>query len=292
MNINRILSGFVVVIILHACTTTKFIEQGKTAYQEGNYASALHAFEQVIQENEHKGKPVDSALYYQAGLSAWKLGQKDQAKQYLQSADDAGYTSPQLYILLSGMYKKIDNLTLEIKALENYHQHYPNGKNIDSINIRLFETYMESEQWNKAYALWPSLNHQEDPVLLTSFFVTNRELENNAACDTLAEKLLVIDPENRVALDWEAKRYFNKADERYVSEMKAYQENHTRTQYKKLLKAWDIIWADFKKSRRLFEILYTLEPDPAYAKFLGHIYKRMDQDEKAGYWYEKAKTIE
>ncbi|MDZ7778223.1 MAG: hypothetical protein U5L09_22695 [Bacteroidales bacterium] len=91
----------------------------------------------------------------QSRNSSPKTDKTGKAQQYLEWANDAGYSSPDLYLLLSGMYKNIDNLTLEIRALENYHKKYPEGKDIDSLDIRLFETYVESEQWNKAKGLWP-----------------------------------------------------------------------------------------------------------------------------------------
>jgi hypothetical protein len=70
----------------------------------------------------------------------------------------------------------------------------------------------------------------------------------------------------------------------YVREMKAYKNNRTTSQYKKLLKAWDQVWPLFRKSRDYFKKLYYIKADTQYAKYLRNIYTRMDQKDKAAFW--------
>ena len=289
MRIYRIVLGFFVLFMVQSCTTTKLVDEGETAYQEGNYESALTKWEQTIKEIEQKGRMVDSSLYYKTGMAALKLNKKGKARQYFEWANDGGYSSPELYLLLSGMYKDIDNLTLEIEALENYHKKYPDGKKIDSMNVRLFETYMESKQWNKAKGLWPDIDEEakSELELQKAWFKVNKELENDEQCDKLADQILKKEPDNLAALEWNAFKYFWKADDLYVKEMKAYKKNRTTEQYKKLLEAWDKIWPDFRKSRDYFKKLYDLNPKSKYAKYIGRIYKRMDKEQKAEYWFNK-----
>ncbi|MCF8231876.1 MAG: hypothetical protein K9J27_06765 [Bacteroidales bacterium] len=290
MHIHRIVLGLLVLFIVQSCSTTSLVEEGETAFKEGNYKTALTKWEQIIKEIEQQGKKVDSSLYYKTGKAALKLEQKGKARQYYEWADDGGYSSPDMYLWLSKKYNEIDNLTLEIEALENYHKDYPDGEKIDSINVRLFETYVESKQWNKAENLWPDLEEEVKSKLdmQKAWFKVNKELENDEKCDKLADQILEKDPDNLSALEWNALKYFWKADDLYVKVMKAYQNNRTTKQYKKLLKAWDKIWPDFRKSRDYFKKLYQLDPKARYAEYLGHIYKRMDKDQKAEYWNKKA----
>lgn len=290
MHTYRIVLGLLVLIMVQACSTTSLVDEGEAAYKEGNYKTALAKWEQIISETEKQAKLVDSSLYYKAGMAALKLDKKDKARQYFVWADDGGFSSPDMYLALSGMYKSVDNLSLEIEMLENYHSDYPEGKKIDSINVRLFETYMESEQWGKAKNLWPKIEDRagSDIALLTDYFLLNSKLDNEGERSKTAQRLLKLDEDNITGLEWKAKKFFRKADDLYVKEMKAYEENRTRKQYRQLLKAWDRIWPDFRKSRDLFEKLYELEPKPEYARYLGHIYTRMDKEQKAGYWYKKA----
>lgn len=277
-------------MIVQSCASTKLVDEGETAYQQGNYQTALEKWEEVIKEKEQKLEKVDSSLYYKAGMAAWELDRTAKARQYLESADETGYASPEMYRLLAGMYNNIDNLTLEIDALESYHKNYPEGEHIDSLNKRLFETFMESEQWNKAEALWPELEEQAKTKLemQKAYFTVNKALDNDEHCDRLANQILEKDPEHLPALEWNAIKYFEKADNLYIKVMKAYDEKRTRENYNKLLKAWDVIWPDFETARDYFKRLYKLNPKPEYATYLGHIYKRMDKEQKAEYWYKQA----
>jgi hypothetical protein len=79
------------------------------------------------------------------------------------------------------------------------------------------------------------------------------------------------------------------AEDSYQKEMRAYEKNKTTRQYRQLLKALEVINANFKTSRDYFERLYKLNPDPRYATFLGNIYTRFDNKKQANYYYRKAK---
>lgn len=290
MKANRIIQGFLILLIAQSCATKKLTQEGTTAYERGNYNTAFSALEQVIEKNESNDKQSDKAIYYKAGVAAWKIEKTDKAIKYLEKADYLEYSDANLYATLAAIYKDIDNLSKEIEALEAYHNKFPGGKHIDSLNTRLFETYAESENWKKAVDLWPELTQksQSNIELRAGYLISNRELENDEKCNKLASQILKEDPENITALEWFAKSKFWEAENTYVSEMKAYRNNRTTSQYKKLLKAWDGIWETFRSSRDYFLKLYELDPKPEYAEFLGNIYKRLDKDKKAEYYYRKA----
>lgn len=105
----------------------------------------------------------------------------------------------------------------------------------------------------------------------------------------LQKSLLKLDPENLIAKDAIAIQLYKSAEERYQREMKAYQNNKTSTQYKRLLKQLDLINADFKIARGYLEELYKLKPEAHYATLLGNIYTRFENKSKANYYYKKAK---
>jgi hypothetical protein len=291
MKLNRIIQGLLVIVILQSCATKRLTEEGNSAYNEGNYESALEKWEQVIDKRESMNKKADAEIYFKAGLAAHKLDQTAKASEYLESAEYLEFNSPRLYATLAKIYKTIDNLSKEIKALESYHEQYPQGDQIDTITARLFETYVESENWDKAVKLWPEVEKQaQDNVnLRENYLIVNKNLENDEVSNKLAEQILEKDPENITALEWYAKNYFWKAENLYVKEMNAYKNNRTTSQYKKLLKAWDEVWPTFRKSRDYFKKLYRLDPKPEYAKFLRNIYTRMDKKQKAAYWDKRAK---
>ena len=104
----------------------------------------------------------------------------------------------------------------------------------------------------------------------------------------IATNLLGKDENNLIGLDWLGKKYFWQAEFRYQDELKAYEKNKTNKQYKQLLKALDIVSADFKTSLNYFKKLYAQNPKPATAKYIGNIYNRLDNKKKAGYYYHLA----
>src|SRR6056297_461211 len=291
MKLSRILLGLLIVLIVPSCVTKKLTEEGKAAFQSEDYKASLKAFEQVIESYESKNKKAGGIVYYKAGMAAMELGKQSKAREYLETAEYLEHPAPKLYSTLAKIYKNIDNLSKEIIALEDYHEKFPQGNQIDTIRIRLFETYVESENWKKAVDLWPEIDDkaQNDVELLAGYLKVNENLENKKVGDKLAGQIIKMDADNITALEWYAKKYYHKANELYESHMEAYKNNRTRSQYNKLMKAWKKIWPDFRKSRDYFKKLYKLNPKPEYAEFLGNIYTRMDQKKKAAYWYRKAK---
>ena len=71
--------------------------------------------------------------------------------------------------------------------------------------------------------------------------------------------------------------------------MTDYKNNRTTSQYKRLLNKLDEVYPTFEKARNYFLKLYKLKPRPEYAEFLGNIYKRLQEEQKAEYYYNKAK---
>jgi len=285
-----ILQGLLIILIMSSCATQKLTKEGKTAYQSNNYEAALNAWDQVIEKYESRGNKAEATLYYKAGLAAKKLEQTSKARKYLETAENMEFSSPKLYIALSEIYKTIDNLSKEIIALEDYHEKYPQGDKIDTITIRLFGTYVQSENWNPAIEIWPEIEEQaqNDVDLLSGYLTVNKNLENEKVSKKLADKILNQQPKNITALEWYGEYYFWKAENLYVKEMTAYKNNRTTSQYKKVLKALDEVYPTFEKARNVFLKLYKLDPKPKYADLLGKIYTRLDEEKKARYYNNKA----
>lgn len=291
MKFSKIIQGFFIFLILQSCATSKLTQEGNTAYNAGNYESALNTYSQIIEKRESTGHKAKAAVYMNAGKAALELNQIDKARKYLESAKELQYSSPELYESLAKVYKTIDNLSKEITALETYHKKYPQGEKISTINARLFETYVESENWDLAIELWPEVETQaqSNNSLLAGYLIVNKNKGNFEICDKLANQLLKKDKNNIAALEYYAVKYFDRADNLYVSEMTTYKNHRTRSQYNKLLKALDKVWPDFKKSRDYFLKLYKLDPKPEYADYLAKIYTRYDDKQKAAYYEKRAK---
>lgn len=295
MKFRILIQVLIIAIVLQSCksssSVSKISEEAELAYKAGDYEKALAICEKEISDKETKGKSAIGPVYVGAGKAALELNQFDKAKKYLETARSISYSSPDMYESLARVYKSIDNLSKEITALENYRKFYPQGEKTSIIAIRLFETYVESENWDLANKLWPEIEPQaqSDVSLLSGFLLVNKKLENNAGCDKLAQQVLKLDASNITALEWYAEKYYWKAENLYLTEMKAYKAKRTNSQYSRLLKALEQVYPDFRKSRDYYLKLYKIDPKKDYANYLGNIFTRLDDKEKAEYYYKRAK---
>ena len=291
MKFSKLIPVIVSIIIFQSCAVTKLADEGQLAYEGENYEAALISWDQLIESTESKGKKAKAPIYYKSGISAFKLDQIDKAQKYLESAKELGYSAPDLYSSLAKIYKTIDNLSKEITALEIYREKYPQGDDINNITARLLETYVESENWDYGIELWPKIEEsaKSDINLLATYLLINKGVDNQEKCDELAARIIKLDPNNIITLEYYAEKYFWKAENLYVTEMNAYKNKKTSSQYKKLLKALDQVWPNFSKSREYFLTLYKIDPKPEYAQYLGNIYTRYDDKKKAAYYYKRAK---
>lgn len=284
------LIGISLTLAFTACTPGKKLSQINTtaeaAYQAGNYAAALQSWEQVIQSHELAATTRECPVYGRAGQAALQLGQTRKAISYLEKDQYSVAVNATTYQNLATAYREIDNLSKEMDALETYVKKYPAGEDYRQVQKRLFETYVESERWDRVLEYWAGLpdESKEDPQLLEGFFTANKSLKNEDACDEIARTLLQNDAENMLALDYWGKKYYYKAEDRYRTEMMAYENKKTNKQYRILLSALDEVTADFKKSLGYFKTLYKLDPSPVHAKYLGYIYGRLDDKKKEKYY--------
>ncbi len=277
-----------------SCSTGRYMqltEAGESAFNEGNYQNALESLELIISEVNGKGKKAEGKVYALAGKSAFELAQYNKALNYLENAQQSDYSDESVYLYLAKSYQQIDNLSKEIGALEIYLQKYPDGNEINTVRTRLFQTCSESENWELGMSLWPLLDDKtkEDISMLESYLIINDAQNKKDVCKTLANQILKRDDDNEMAMKWFGEYYYWKAENRYKAELDAYEKKKTRSQYAKLLEAFKTVTADFKKSLSYFAKLYQKYPDPEYAKYLGDIYARLNDKEKAKYYHSKAK---
>jgi Flp pilus assembly protein TadD len=90
-------------------------------------------------------------------------------------------------------------------------------------------------------------------------------------------------------LNWFAEKYYWKAEKNYQAQMEAYEKNRTRKQYAILLREFKLVSSDFREALNYFSKLYRLYPDPEYARYLGNIYARLNDGQKARYYHGKAR---
>jgi len=290
---------FVIFGVLISCAPAKqtvvnvvnYGQQADADFNAGNFEAALTGYENEMAARKAEKTMADGKIYRNAGLSALELKQTAKAIEYLEVAKYTPAVDAETWAGLAKCYREIDNLSKEMTAIESYIEKYPEGKEINGFRVRLFELYVESQNWQPAFDTWPLIAETAGTQLklLNDYFKVNRKLGNDQNCDDLAPKMLQLDDKNLVALEWQAKKYYWKAEDFYQAEMKAYEANKTNKQYLKLLESLKLATADFKISLGYFERLYAIDPKPDYANYMGNIYARFDDKKNADFYHEKGK---
>lgn len=281
-------------VLLAGCTTgvnLKNVRQtADQAYARGEYSTALAGYEQIIAGYKQQNKTNECPVFGNAGQAALKTGKANKAIEYLEMDTYTPFATGQTYYGLAESFRMIDNLSKEIMALKNFIELFPEGAQIQTIRTRLFETYVESENWHLAQTLWPQLPAEEKSKIeiLEKWFLVNRKLENSGECNKLADQLLNTNPDNIAALEYKAENAYWDAENHYQAEMKAYEKNKTNKQYKKLLAELDKVTAEFQIALDFYDKLYALNPKPEYAQYISNIYVRFNNKEKSEYYRKKA----
>lgn len=278
---------FLTAFTLNTSAKGKHKDKAQLAYDQGNYETALTLWKKAIAKYERRHKESRCPVYTKAGMTALKLGKNEEAQKLFEKAIYSASVSQETFVELARLYRKINNLSMEIDALEKYVKKYPAGKDIIPMRERLFATYVESENWEDALTLWGKLpqDYRDNVKNKAPLLKVNAALEKTKTCNMLAGEILKSEPNNITALSWEAKKYFWRAENRYKAEMKAYNKSKTRRQYVKLLKAFKVVTINFKRSLVYFRKLYPLQPTSENALYLGNIYARLENQYKAKYYH-------
>jgi tetratricopeptide (TPR) repeat protein len=265
-------------------------EAANTAWEAGQYEQALTNYETVIEKYKSELRTAECPVYGKAGLAALKTGDKAKALDYFEMDTYTPFVTADTYYNMALLFREVDNLSREIMALSDYLEKFPNAAKADEVKLRLFETYIISENWDLAMDVWPRLTEaqQNDLKQLEYWFILNEALENNDVCDEIAEKLLERDSRNIKAMEWKAIRIFDQAEDRYNREMEAYEQNRTNRQYVRLLEELEKSTDEFGLALNYFKTLYNLDPKPRYALYMSNIYARFSDKERSDYYRRKA----
>lgn len=263
---------------------TVYKENAEAEIAEGNYEAAVESWETYFNQQKEAEENITGAEYAQAAKTAYKAEMDDQAVNWFDEARWAGYADEEMYLALAEIFRGLDNLSKELSALEYYHENFSNEN--AEVNSRLFSIYDEIDMTEKALAIWESLPESKKSTKenLEKFFKINKELDNEAVVDSVSLELLEVNPEHTEALEWNAMKYYWKAENLYKREMQKYETNKTRSQYRKLLDQLDVVTANFKKSLTYFEKLWEQNPGEKYAPYMANIYARFNDDQKASYY--------
>lgn len=264
--------------------TTSVLENANSAYASGNYTEALNGYEKLIAHWDENNPREQNPYLDKAGHAAFLMGDYDKAIGLFTESMHYGTASIDTYIRLIDYYREKGNFSREMMALEGLVEQYPEAPVTKTKRSRLFEMAVEAKQWEMAEEQWAFVTDKNELPLLEKYFEVNRQLDNPQRSDSLATVILSLDKNNVPALEWKAKKYYDRAEERYTTEMAAYERTQTRKQYARLLEELKKANEDYRRARDIYERLYQTNPDKSYALYLYNIYTRFEDQEKAAYY--------
>ena len=289
---NRLIPLVLAFVFLWSCKTARIAENSvslkdlaQAASAEGNFGGALQNWESYFSQLNAKNLAIPQGDYVMAANDAFKAQNFPKAVSWFDSARLDGYEGADMHLACAAIFRSQDNLSRELTSLRVLADKYPEVAAKEGIHTRLFEIYMEIDR-EKALAQWNKLDEtvQGTEKYLENYFLLNKNLNNNALCDSLAEVLLVLNPGHVAALEWNGEKYYWLSENRYQTEMEKYNKKRTHVQYQFLLGELKKVTADFIRSRDYFEKLWKKDENPRYATFLANIYNRLDNPEKAQYY--------
>ena len=286
MRLNFLLGALVALLFLAGCSSSSQLTSLKTNAETfantGDYSQAYTAWNTYLEQTPVE--TVNGDEFAKAAETAYKAGQAEKAISWFDQARYKNFASTDMYKTLAAIYRDQDNLSKELTALEFYTENY--GKDDQQIDARLFSIYTEIADYTKAEEYWNLMGEdarkQEDN--LVKYLGVSQKLEKDVLADSVAGEILKLNPEQMDALDRMAKKYYWAGQNRYDSEMKKYEQNKTRKQYKTLLEELDKVTADFKKALPYLEKLWKQNPGQEYAAYFANIYARFGDEQKAEYY--------
>ncbi len=282
------LIAITMILSVSSCSTTintaDLQRDAESAYTAGEYAKALQQYESLIESWNNSKDNEQNPYYDKAGHAAFALKDYDKANNFFSLSMHYGTATPNTYTELIGYYREINNFSREMMMLEGMVETFPAEAAATGVHERLFEMYLETDRWEDAAGQAQQFDHKSDEQLLEHLLQMHSRLGNKDEADNMAGQLLALNSENIPALEWRAKKYYDKAEARYKAEAEAYDSNKTRRQYAQLLEGYEAAGVDYRKARDIYERLYKHNPDKRYALYLYNIYARFQDEAKAAYY--------
>jgi tetratricopeptide (TPR) repeat protein len=276
-------------IFVVSCSAPKVLSDYKMnaeqAGLDGDFEKALTEWKQYFAQFPGMND-LGGGIYAQAAQTAYKAGETNQAIEWYDQARYRDFASAEMYSTLAEIYRKQNNLSKELSALEFLQENF-DGE-IEGVNSRLFAIYDEIDMTEKALDVWEEMPQEAKGTEpnLEKYFELNKQLGNGEILDSVSLVLLELNPENVNGLEWNATKIYHQAEQRYQREMKKYENNRTRSQYRILLKELDKVTADFRVALGYFEKLWELKPESRkeYAGYMSNIHVRFNDEQMASYY--------
>lgn len=142
--------------------------QAIESYSKGDYNGSLDYFKYIIAINE---KPVlngvvDTIIFYNAAMTAARIGNSDEAIKYYELARKYNHKEPNLYVFLKQKYFEVGDTAKGLEVIEDGFKKFPASQ---SVLIELINYYLVRNEANKALE-YLQLAKNDDPNNISFIF--------------------------------------------------------------------------------------------------------------------------
>ncbi|WP_439183156.1 hypothetical protein [Carboxylicivirga taeanensis] len=274
------------IVLLAACNPTAKLptlqSEADIAFNQADYTKAYTLYSEYIKLAEANNVEVAKELWIKKAQSSVQIDKSSEAAtiydrllkddanigliaEYAQLLQREGQAEQELS-LWNSYSDKIS--TPELATLKTERLVFLNAANNN--NEALVKAYE-----SKGAA---TVSKEAQLAYIMALEATKNETKAVKACN----ELLRAQPKYEAALEWKAKYYYNKAEDRYKYEMAKYNKNKNATTYAYLRRDLKKISGDFRIARDCFIQLRKIDPaNQSYIKYLKNTYLRLDQNEEA-----------
>ncbi len=205
---------------------------------------------------------------------------------WYEEAKSGNYSDAGMYSTIAAIYRILGDQAEEMKAMNYYLKKYPEGSETGSFKERFFNIFTAGKNYDRINESWAALadSSRKKESLLNTYFISQKEKNDKESCDSLAKKILLVNPKHVSALEWLGEKYYWLGENGYKQSMKKYEQNKTSLQHLMLTQEFENVSTDFKKALSYFDVLWEISHNARYASFMANIHARFKNDQKTEYY--------
>ncbi len=273
-------------VIMVACNPTAKLPsiqtQADAAFERADYSKAYTLYQEFITLAKANNVEVDETLYIKQAQTCAQLDKVDEASTIYNTLleDKANTRLLAEYAQMLQRKGKVDD------ELALWNSKKDQLKNTDLVKLsteRLIFLNTSKENHQAVVDAYDAkgdikLSKEAQLANIKALEATNKAYPAAKACNLLLKE----EPGYTAALEWKAKYYYNKAENRYKTEMANYNKKKNATTYAYLRRDLKKVSADFRISRDTFlQLRKQNASDKSYIRHLKNIYLRLDQKAEA-----------
>lgn len=276
-----------VAVAMVACNPTSklstYQSEGDAAFEQADYATAYAQYTQYITVASANGVDISDELYIKQAQACAQLDKVDEASELYNTLLAKG-DHTKLLAEYSQMLQANGRVDDELALWNSYADKVSTPELKNMMTERLI--FLNESKGNNQALIDVVANKPADVKLskeaqLSHIKALEAEKKGYPAAKA-CNQLLKAYPNYIEALEWKAKYYYEKAENRYKYEMAKYNKNKNATTYAYLRRDLKKVSSDFRIARDVFLQLRKHDPkNKSYIRYLKNTYLRLDQKSEA-----------